>query len=617
MKVTMAITATVLSMIVFLSGAAAQCCGVPEEGFKYIDDYIELEDQMIIDKSLDINGTLMIEEDLWIENSRIEISGKGIVLSAGATLSLYNSTIRASNDSGGFYLDLVGSAVISNSTLDGCLDTENSFFGLYVEGSEVEIDGLDMIDSGMIRVSGGSINMARSSISGLISYGGNITIVDTMVTGYGLSQIGSGSARIDQVTVSTDLPFSSTAGIYCIGADKTSISNTSINGTFNGGISIIDTELELSEIEIDLPDGRISMELTDLELLRFRNIMSTGTDFGIFISNCSSEDSLENISIHTTEIGMDIMGNQPLDILELRITGSSTGLSVRAPASIVDSVFQDNNVCMVIEDGSLIDINGCSFLDYNIWGIEEETWQPVLWSNNSFQGSLGSQGSHAWWGWVPVKVNAQGGVEVVDAKMTFRSPFGTSMEVYGDLVDLIWAYHDGEGIEYSVEYSITVRRGTTMENVTFQASEGKELIIPLHLTDLSVSNIELGHNKIFVDIGNSGPKANEVVVKVFIDDIEQSQDFKTTIGGLETKRITIEDITIPSGEHKFNVTISSQDEYKDAAGVFQDNNEASYYGRVQVVREDPKTRGNIPLIGLLVILSICAFMVPVVLKRRD
>ncbi|MEA3558662.1 MAG: right-handed parallel beta-helix repeat-containing protein [Candidatus Thermoplasmatota archaeon] len=607
--VALAIVCTTISM------AEAQCCGEPENGSRYIDDRTHPENYTMIDRNIIINGTMVVDEDLLIENSTVTVVGKGIVISEGSNLVMKNSTLKKGRNTTGFYLDLVGDAWISNCTIDGCLDAENQFFGLYLEDSSLVAENMTMTRSGMVRVSGGNANLMDSRINGIISYSGNITLHRTVVYGSGISQIGKGRAILDGLEVFTDLPFTSTAGIYCLDAEPVSINNVSVNGTYNGGISAIRTPVDVCDVTIDLPEGIIAIELKDLDITGMRNISSSGTELGIFIHNCTSTRSISNISVDSSQRGMDLNGNDPISLEGIEMIGSRTGISVRAPTILVNSLLKDNDVGVMIEKGSMVRLEGCVFLNYSIWAIEDETWSEGTWSNNTFQGGTESYGEIAWWGWMPIEVTGPGNIRIQGTELTVDTPFGPSFKMYSDKVGLIWGYDNGESVIDQVSYGIIARWGTATRNISYVVKKDETISIEIPMTDLWVGNVSLEDNIVLIEIGCNGSDAKEVTVTLLVDGVEWNT-YRTTLSAGETRIVEIQHPDLGTGDHDFSASVSSQDEYKGEMKAYLENNEASFKGTIHE-HESMAEGGVLLIIACLSILSILFLIVPILLKRQD
>ncbi|MFO8050963.1 MAG: right-handed parallel beta-helix repeat-containing protein [Thermoplasmatota archaeon] len=607
---------TSLTIIMFLTTTViAQCSGGPDEGYSHINEIVEMEEDLILDQHKVLNGTILVKEDLRIENSTVIMSGKGLHLSEDASLVIRNSTLNRTRESSGFYLELLGDALIYNSTITGCIDRENGFFGIYVERSTLESRNMTMVDSGMVRVSGGNALLRNSTVNGMISYSGNISVEGGAVVSSGISQVGAGDAVVRGVDISSRLPFTSTAGIYSIDADSMTIEDVNISGTYNGGISSVRTPTSVSITSIVLPNGTISMELNDLEVRRLSDIHSDGCDLGIFMSNCSSPDTISNISVRSGIRGMDIRGNDPLTLQDIEIYGGHTGMSVGAPSVILNSVFSENKVGLIIEDSSVVDLYGNTFIDYSVWGIEEESWSPVIWSNNTFNGSQKSRGSHAWWGWVPVEVTGPKDVEIKGAEVIVNGPFGSGFEVHGDRAGLIWGYRKGEKTVSEVTYEVRASWGTAEDTVLYEAAEGEVLSMDLPMTDVRIDDLRLDNGDLLVSIGCSGSKANEITLTVYVDDIEWTT-FRTTLGENANKTVRLQELGLPSEKHSVNVTVSSKEEYNGASGIYLNNNKASISGHTdEGVGENNGTL--LIILACLVSLSVLSFLVPIMLRRRD
>ncbi|MFW3145363.1 MAG: hypothetical protein ACMUIE_00950 [Thermoplasmatota archaeon] len=592
-------------------------CTTPEEP-NYWETRIHMNVSSIVDEDYIINETVIVDADLSIENSTILFSGSGMVISENATLRVSNSTFGTIGGNPGYYIDLLGDAFLKNSWFENCIDGENSFFGLYVEGSRLEAENIEMVNSGMIRNDRGSVNLTGSSINGLLSYSGNISLIGTDVTRSGISQIGPGKVVVKDVNIFTSMPFTSTAGIFCMDSDELNVHGARINGTYNGGISSVRSKTEIIDSVIRLENGTIGLELNDLEISGLRNISSSGTEMGIYLHNCSVRERIENLHIDCTERGMDLMGNNPLELINISIHNANQGMYVRSPASILESKFEDTRVGLIIEDDSVVELDGCDFTGYGLWAIEDETWTDRAWPGNIFNPGPNGLGAVAWWGWTDIGIFDEEGLGIQDSEIFISTPFGTSFQAYSQEVGLVWGYMNEGATVNDLEYLISARWGTARSSITFSPGEGKTARLELPMTDLWVRNLRFRNNTGITTLTSNGSGAKDIEVTLYVDGIEWST-YRTELEAGETIDVAIPLPNLRPGSYHIEVWANSRDEFKGAGGIYIQNNYAE--GGLDLNEEKDKKEikdsgATLVLLLVLTFISFLMLLVPILLKRK-
>jgi len=605
-------TLFILFLLVGTVTVRAQCCDVPN-GSPYFDDLILWDGVDITDRSVSYNGTLFVEGDMRIINSTVTLEGKGIVVNSTGSLTVIDSMITSGSAEHGFYIDLLGDAYFDSVTLEGCIDEENGYFGLYLEHASLTASELTMERSGMISVDGGNIGLERSNVSGIISYSGNITLKGTNVELTGITQYGQGKVEIRDSTVTTNLSFSQTAGISVMSGAELSIEGLKLDGSFNAGIHVTESTIAVKSSEIDIADGLFGFSASDSVIEVLEGLKVTGTGTGIELVNCSIDGEFSSNEINSSYIGINVQGNNPFMITDTSVSGSTFGITSNAPMTLSNISFIANDVGLLIEDGYAVNVSGCSFEKFGQWAIEDETWTERAFPGNNFEPSESSIGIIAWWGWLEINTIGPGGIPVLGADIIIRSSLGSNLTVRATDVGVIWGYRMLDGGKGAVNYTLEAKWGTAKEDMEFVPEKDKVVEVVIPLTDISISDMEVSNGQALVTVQANRSTARDVMVEVFVDGV--SWDQKTVEVPADSERtVTIDLPTLEEGAHSIEAKISSRDEYSGMNGYLQVNNAKSM--DISVDREPDNGLINVLLVSL-VVLAVGALLVLILLRRKE
>lgn len=566
----------------------------------------------ITGKNVVINSTLIIDGQMKIVNSTVIMEGGGMVLNSSGSLTVVNSVLTSGAPDHGFFLDLRGQVIMDNVTLDGCIDEENSYFGLYLEGTSMHGSGLIMKGSGMIRLEGGGLFLERSAINGIMSYGGNMTIKDSLVDQFGVNHYGEGQIDIQDVKISSSIPFTQTAGLSLVDGPGVSIDGLVVNGSFNAGLFVQSGSLSVEDALIDLPEGLFGLSASASTIGELTNISIKGPMTGVELVDCTMEGDLTSSMLDTSFLGINVQGMEPFSIKETTIMGASYGISSSAPLWVKNSTFIDNEVGILIEDGPIMVITGCRFENFGQWAVEDETWTDRYYMDNEFYPSNESKGIIAWWGWQDIEVTGPGGIPVSGAELVLVSSFGSRSIVRGTEAGVIWGYSGLDGRKVDVNYTIEARWGTATIEMDLVPREGRTIQILLPLTDIYLSNIEYRNDRAVVTLMSNGSSAREVTVEIFIDG--KSWNHETVeIASDDIRTVTIALPELDPGSHTIEAKASSNYEYSGMDGYLLMNNAKS----TEVIIDREKDDGKVNLVIAGSALSIIAIMIGIVLLRKE
>ncbi|MGA1793288.1 MAG: hypothetical protein ACMUHM_05005 [Thermoplasmatota archaeon] len=605
----------VLFLLFLFMGTAtvqAQCCDVPN-GDPYVDQMIVWDGVDIADTAVSYNGTLFVEGDMRIVNSTVTMEGKGIVVNTTGSLTIVDSIITSGSSEHGFYMDLLGSASFDRVILEGCIDEENGYFGIYIEGVSLTANDLTMKRSGMIRLDGGDLHLEASHISGALSNSGNISMKDTEVEMTGITHYGPGMVSIKDSLVTTNLSFSQTAGISVMNGGHLVIDGLQLDGSFNAGIHTLESRVSLRNSEINITDGLFGLSASDsiIEDLISTKIVGVGT--GIELVNCSADGTFASNVLETSFIGFNVQGNNPFTLVDSIVMGSTYGITSGAPLVLTNISFLTNEVGLLIEDSSAVNITGCRFEEFGQWAIEDETWSERAYPGNHFEPSQKSIGLIAWWGWLEIDIVGPSGIPVLGADVVLQSSLGSRYTVQTADVGAIWGYRKIDGGTGTVNYTVEAKWGTARKDIEFVPEKGKAVEVMIPLTDISVKGLAIrdGNAVVMVHANRSG--AREVTVEMFVDGANWNHEIVEVQADSE-RAVTIELPELDEGTHTIEARVSSRDEYSGMNGYLQANNVMST--EVSIERERDDGLVNVLLVSL-VVLSIGALLVLILLRRKE
>jgi hypothetical protein len=572
---------------ILVTKVQGQCCSVPN-GAPYLDDHIVLEIGTISDDTVHFNSTVFIDRDLVISNSTVLMDGKGFILNRSATLSVRNSSLVIGDQGNGFYLDLLGDAVFDDVVIDGCLDIENGYFGIYVEGSVLRASGLEMRRSGMLRLDGGRLEMDHSTINGLVSFSGNVSLNSCDVDQTGITQIGKGDLVLRDVMITTNISFTQTAAFSALEGADIEMESVGISGTFNGGLSVSDSRGYFNNVSIDLEDGVFGSRISNTRITKINGMRVTGVSYGIELDNSTLGEPITGSTVNSREFGIALRGQSMINIEDTEVRGARYGIVTSSPLILANATMKDNQVGLLAEDSSIINVEDCNFIGYTQWGIEDETWEPSSYPDNVFFPGETGLGQVAWWGWVDIEVTDREGISVLGADVTLeqKSGQGSRYEVRGDSIGLVWGFTGGSGNESEMRYDASARWGNAHNEIhEFLPQKDQTLTIQLNMTDIWVKRVFLNEGAAFVVVVCEGSEAKDVEVQLLIDDFEfNTRRLEMTAGEEITVEFPLNDVE--PGNHRIIAAVSSNDEYKLMNGYLQENNAVEIEDLVRPEKDD-------------------------------
>ncbi|MGA1847861.1 MAG: NosD domain-containing protein [Thermoplasmatota archaeon] len=595
--------------------AEGQCCSVPN-GSPYLDEHIILEMGSIVNETVHFNTTVFIENDLVISNSTVVMDGKGFILNGSASLFVNNSSIIVGDLGNGFYLDLLGDAVFHEVLIDGCLDIENGYFGIYIEGSNLAASGLEMRRSGMLRLDGGNLEMEGSIINGLVSFSGNVSLRSCTVDQTGITQLGEGDLSLRDVIIQTNISFTQTAAFSALEGADIDLENIEITGTFNGGLSVSDSRGSFQNISVTLSDGVFGLRISDTQITEMYGIYVDGVSYGMELDNSTIGGSISGSMVRSQEFGIALRGNNIISIKDSEVQGARYGIVTGSPLKMENVTMKENQVGLLSEDSSILQLEDCTFSGYTQWGIEDETWEPVSYPDNEFIPGETGLGQIAWWGWVDIEVTTPDGLSVMGADVTLEqtSGQGSRYEVKGDSIGLVWGFTDGSGIESEMRYDAAARWGNARSELhDFLPSKDRTLSIQLNMTDIWVKSVVVEDGTVHVVVACEGSDAKDVEVQLLIDDFEFDSQ-RLEIDAEEEMTIDFPLNDVQSGDHRITVVVSSNDEYRLMNGYLQENNILEITEFVRPERDDGEL--GLILVGIAAVV-ISLLLLLIFIRKQD
>lgn len=592
--------------------AAGQCCTTPDGG-PYYDQVIIWDGEDVVGRSISFDDTLFIDGNMSIINSTVVMNGRGMVLNRSSSLNVVNSVLTSGSPDHGFFMDMKGRVTLQNVTLDGCIDEEVGYFGLYLDDTFFRGKDVIMKRSGMIRLEGGSLVLESSVINGIMSYSGNMTIKDMVIDQMGVNHYGQGRIDILDTRVFSSIPYTQTAGLSFVEGPAVSIDGLEVNGSFNAGVYIDSGSISVEDAQIDIPEGIFGLSASDSMVEDLKNLTITGPEAGIELQDCLFEGDLSSSRIEASYIGISLHGNGPFSMHDSTIAGSSYGLAASAPFKVEGSLFTDNEVCLLIEDGSAVNVTACRFVNFGQWAVEDETWVESNYPYNEYLPSNESHGVIAWWGWLDLEVMGPGEIPVSGAEVVLSSSLGSRLVVQDTRVGAIWGYRGADGKVEAVNYTLEAKWGTARTNMDVIPMEDRDLKIVLPLTDIYLSHIEYEEGRALITVMSNRSAAKEVTVEVFVDGRSWNHEV-IEISADDERTVSMELPKLDTGAHTIEARASSRYEYSGLDGYLLGNNARTTDITIERERDDGYV--SIMLAGLISF-SIAMLIGIILLRRKD
>jgi hypothetical protein len=440
-----------------------------------------------------------------------------------------------------------------------------------------------------------------------------MTMNNTLIELTGVTQYGPGSVDLSNVEVTTNISFSQTAGISSLKDGDVVLENVTVGGSYNAGLSIVSSSLDVLDSRIDLDGGIFGIRASDSNILRMEGLDINGTGTGMEAYNCTFEGSIIGSSISTTYLGLSFNGNNPVTVERTTIRGSGYGMTSSAPLEMVNVTLEGNQVGLLVEGGSIVQMQDCTFQDFQQWAIEDETWVQRDYSENTFIPANSSLGTIAWWGWTNIEVYGPGDIPVSGAEVVIESSMGSRIPVQGNIVGVIWGYLGRQDSFNMVSYTAEVRWGNAFTSVNFTPEKNTPLEVHLPLTDLWIKEVSHEGDTVEVTVMCNGSEAKEMTVQLTIDG-KLKPSFRTNINESEEKTVSFKLTDVEPGEHEVEVYVRSNDEYSGMDGYLLENNGMNV--GIDVPMEEREANTYIFIWGM-VILTVVTLVVIIMLQKKD
>jgi hypothetical protein len=284
-----------------------------------------------------------------------------------------------------------------------------------------------------------------------------------------------------------------------------------------------------------------------------------------------------------------------------------------APLEMVNVTLEENEVGLLVEEGSIVQMRDCIFSEYGQWAIEDETWTERYHEENMFIPSNSSLGTIAWWGWTTIEVYGPGDIPVSGAEVVIESSLGSRFAIQGNIFGAIWGYEDLEGTVVPVTYTAEVNWGSASTTVNFTPEEDTPVKVILPMTDLWIKEVVHEEDTVEVTVVCNGSRAHEMTVQLTVDG-KLRAPFRIDINETEEKTISFQLTDVEPGEYVVEAYVRSNDEYSGMDGYLLDNNGMKI--EIQVPMAEREANTYIFIWGM-VVLAIVSLVVIIMLQKKD
>jgi hypothetical protein len=607
--------AMILFSIILAAGTAgAQCCSEPGIEFDYTRSTVSISLPTTWDSDRLVNGSLVVESELLVIDCSLEIEGEGIAIRPGGILTLVNSTINPSISDAGFYIESSGSLNITGSSIEGCLDTANGYFGIYLKQGNLSMKGTSMTRSGLIQSGIDSAVIINSEIPGIIATSGNVTVIRSSVGGMGTSLVGNGKLELEDTRIDSNISFSnSIAAISCEGGSLVA-RNLTLNGTYGGGIYADESNLAMEDIKIILPYSQYGVRAIRSSASSISGVSVSGSDEGMKFDQCQGNQFMENISIMGSNRGFQYSGPGFLEIDGIMISNSSYGMVLEGHARLRNSTIEETVIGLILEsEGNLVEAD-CIISDFTGWGVQVESWEEPDLDGIVFKSGENARSNISMWGRINIGVKGPGGEDIEGADIDIESELGKMSGLESGEINLVWGYLDSSETIRKVRYQISARWGNAHGNHSFEVNKDEDLDIILPMTDISIIDLSRNGDEASITVVANGSRANDVRLTLYLDG---SYRF--------SRKLSLEDVgeevtvempigKLDEGTYELSVTAASNDEYSGMNGILLQNNEFTIE-----IKEEGDTGDNSLQIAAIVLAVVAALLliVTLLLRRRD
>lgn len=608
------IIAALLLMGLFSVNTLAQCCTDPADTYEYIgEESIFLDEDQIWTGSKTMNGSLVIDGELRLIECDLVITGEGIRITKNGSLRMERSSIRPFLDDLGFYIESHGSLAIDGSTISGCLDPANGYIGIYLEDGSAIITDSQIIRSGLIRSEIDHVSIENSTITGIAALGGDLAITDSMIDGVGASIIGSGSLDIRRSLFTSNLTYSNSISAISSEGGNLTVVDVMINGSYGGGIFGKDASLSVNDVEIDLINSLYGIRAIGCTHMEIISLIVNGSYGGIEIDDCMAETTIKDVNIDSSHHGIRSTSMGTVSLFNTTITNMTYGMKSTGPISMSNTVIEDVDVGLVLEDDWTIIDNGCRIIDFSLWGIEVETWEPVDLINIEMEPADSALSNYSMWGEIDIEVIDPYGGSIEADPLRLSSSIGGDAEINSGMVDLIWGYVTFSGDIIPIDYTLNGSWGNARASIDFNVIRGSSVVLELPIPDIYISSLKLENEEAIIEVGTNTSEAKGVVVTVYIDGTYRFNQKANLVPG-NTTELVMPIGKIDVGDHELSCVISSDDEYFTTGSTIRDNNHMSV---IVEKKADNNDRSMDFLVIMILTIAVVMIIVTLVFRRSD
>lgn len=608
-----AITALLLLATMGIMVQASGQCVSPDE-----PPFYSVESEIIVDLTewtgdRSVNGSIIVEDHLTIIDSDLTLSGEGIIVRENGTLEIIDSRISPLHPESGFYMESYGDLKLENVSILDCLDRSNMYFGLYSMGGDLSMVNTTMVRSGMIQTGIESVRIEKSSFSGIIALSGNVTINDSIMDGTGTSLMGTGNLTITNSLVTSNTSFAnSIAAISCEGGSLR-MKDIRVNGTYGGAVYASDAEVNISDLEVDLPVSQYGVRLLESCPRLIDGLEITGSQTAVEIYQCPGMISISNTKVESVFRGLSISGPGMVNITNLSIDNASYGILTSTSTRITNAHVNNVEIGLILEGDWDIEGENNIVSNFSRWGVQAQTWDEVTVPGISFQPGNDAISNISYWGPIEIIIKGPYGEEIEGADIDINSVLGRSSGIESGSVGMVWGYFIPDSEPVLIDYNITGSWGNANASTTVKVSEAMTVELVLPMTDISIQDMKRKGGDVVVTLISNGSKANDVKITLYVDGTYRFSQKVSLKKGVETDlEMPIGDLE--EGDHEILVSVRSNDEYSGMNGILLENNEM-----VLSVSEEGESGDNwLRILAIaLALVAVILIIVTLLLRRRD
>jgi hypothetical protein len=608
-----AVTALLLLATIGIMVQVSGQCLSPEESpfYSYESEIIENPTEWTGERS--VNGSIIVDDHLTIMDSEVTLSGEGIIVRENATLEIKNSRISPLNPGSGFYMESYGRLVLEDVSILDCLDRSNMYFGLYSMGGNLSVVNTTMVRSGMLQSGIDSVIIENSSLSGIIALSGNVTIKDSKMNGMGTSLLGSGDLTVTDSSFTSNTSFSnSIAAISCEGGSLR-MNGVRVNGSYGGAVYADDSEVDISDLEADLPLAQYGIRLLESSPRILDSLEITGPRTALEIYQCPGIISISNTTLQSTFRGVSISGPGIANISDLSVRNASYGILTSTITTITNTVLDDTQIGLILEGDWAVEAKDFAISNFSRWGVQAQTWDEVIIPGISFQPGNDAISNTSYWGPIEVIIKGPYGEVVEGADIEIDSVLGRRSGIDSGTVGVVWGYSIPGSEPVRIEYTIRGSWGNANTSKIVKISEAMTVELVLPMTDISILDLKRNREDVIVTLVSNGTRANDVKITLYVDGTYRFSQKVSLDRGVETE-VEMPVGNMEEGEHEILVSVRSNDEYSGMNGILLENNHM-----VLSVSEEGESGDNrLQILAFaLAFVAVILIIATLLLRRRD